>query len=60
MIGTPSVMKNNRSALGTLLVHRIATSMYVDGTTPSSWNKIFTKNVEFRTGKREHAFIRNV
>ena len=34
MIGTPSVMKNNRSALGTLLVHRIATSMYVDGTTP--------------------------
>ena len=25
MIGTPSVMKNNRSALGTLLVHRIAT-----------------------------------
>ena len=59
MIGTPSVMKNNRSALGTLLVHRIATSMYVDGTTPS-WNKIFTKNVEFRTGRREHAFIRNV
>ena len=34
MIGTPSVMKNNHSALGTLLVHRIATSMYVDGTIP--------------------------
>ena len=60
MIGTPSVMKNNRSALG----HSTCSSnsdKYVRRWNDSlSWNKIFTKNVEFRTGKREHAFIRNV